>query len=315
MNKFDLMLAVHAARMYYLDDVNKSDIAKALNISRFKVARLIKEARDCGAVKIEIASFEEINFDLSEKLCTAFGLRHAVVVDIRDRDHLTAELGQAAASYLESVLTPHMAVGFAWGATVSEVADALKEIPEIRVVQAAGSIPDLDFKKNSIDLVHRVASINHGTPYPIYLPMWIEDEDAVQRLRQDPQIEKINEALNSIELLVTGIGNWESGSSYLCQKFPKAWTESLKRRHVITDICTTMIDVNGQSVESPVEKYGFGLTTEQLKKIPEVIGVAGGHNKVKGILACLRGHWLTTLITDSEAARLLLENRELPPSS
>lgn len=47
-------LMVHAARRYYLDDASKVAIAEELDISRFKVARLLEEARDQGIVRIDV---------------------------------------------------------------------------------------------------------------------------------------------------------------------------------------------------------------------------------------------------------------------
>jgi predicted methyltransferase len=41
--------------------------------------------------------------------------------------------------------------------------------------------------------------------------------------------------------------------------------------------------------------------------VPELIAVAGGHNKVRAIRAVLRGGYATTLITDSVAATGLLD--------
>ena len=47
-------LALHVARRCHLDDQSKVDVAKALGLSRFQVARLIADARRRGQVRIEI---------------------------------------------------------------------------------------------------------------------------------------------------------------------------------------------------------------------------------------------------------------------
>jgi hypothetical protein len=44
------------ARRYYLQEQSKVDIAALLGISRFKVARLLDEARSTGLVRIEIVN-------------------------------------------------------------------------------------------------------------------------------------------------------------------------------------------------------------------------------------------------------------------
>ncbi len=52
----ELILTARVARMYYLDDRSKTEIADELSISRFRVARLLDSARRSGLVRIEIES-------------------------------------------------------------------------------------------------------------------------------------------------------------------------------------------------------------------------------------------------------------------
>src|SRR5690606_11244592 len=66
-------------RRYYLDDATKSDIAREYGISRFKVARLLDDAKRRGLVHIEIAP-SAADAERSEQVRRALGLRRAVVV-------------------------------------------------------------------------------------------------------------------------------------------------------------------------------------------------------------------------------------------
>jgi DNA-binding transcriptional regulator LsrR (DeoR family) len=50
----DLVTAAHVARRYYLDQQSKVEIAAAMNMSRFRVARLLSVARTSGLVNIKI---------------------------------------------------------------------------------------------------------------------------------------------------------------------------------------------------------------------------------------------------------------------
>ena len=70
-----LVLTATVARRYYIEGATKSDIAAELGLSRFKVARLLDEARASGVVRIELDSSGRIDLDLSVRLREAFGLR------------------------------------------------------------------------------------------------------------------------------------------------------------------------------------------------------------------------------------------------
>ena len=49
----------------------------------------------------------------------------------------------------------------------------------------------------------------------------------------------------------------------------------------------------------------LAINTKQIRRIPEVIAIAGGVEKADAILAALRGNWITTLVTDAGVARRL----------
>ena len=55
------------------------------------------------------------------------------------------------------------------------------------------------------------------------------------------------------------------------------------------------------------KQFGRRLTLEQIKKVPKVVGVSGGPQKVAAIRAALKGRLVNVLITDSVTAEKLLE--------
>ena len=54
----------------------------------------------------------------------------------------------------------------------------------------------------------------------------------------------------------------------------------------------------------------IGIGLDQLRAIPEVIGIAGGMEKVRAVLGALRGGYVKTLITDVATARAVLAENE-----
>src|SRR6201997_5839191 len=83
----EVVLAARVARQFYLEGVSKVDIADQLGISRFRVARLLDSAREAGMVRIEIGlPGGNLDAGLAAELCSAFGLKHAFVVNLPDDD-------------------------------------------------------------------------------------------------------------------------------------------------------------------------------------------------------------------------------------
>jgi len=55
----------------------------------------------------------------------------------------------------------------------------------------------------------------------------------------------------------------------------------------------------------------IGLTIEELRKIPQVIAIANGMDKVEAISATLKGRWIDVLVTNLSTAKAVLELQRL----
>ena len=75
-----LVLMASVARRHYLDGRSKLEIAEEFGLSRFKVARLLDNARSSGLVRIEVRHEGVVDVDLSGRLQDRFGLQHVVGV-------------------------------------------------------------------------------------------------------------------------------------------------------------------------------------------------------------------------------------------
>ena len=301
--------AITVARRYFIERQTKREIGKDLGISRFKVARLIDEAIEEGLVRFEIDDAGELDAPLSDRLREKYSLRNALVLAGPDlpSSALFEPLGRTAASLLEEVLVEDCFLGVALGRTLGATAKAVSRLPKINVVQVVGGLAALEFPQNSVDLVHRMASAGNGTAYPLFLPMWVEDPALAGRLKTEPAVAQVLELFDRIDVLIVGIGSWNPPASGLYDAFSETWRQQVLGAGVRADVCATLIGDKGQIVPSPLDRLGLAISAKQIRRIPEIIGIAGGMEKAQAILAALRGNWLTTLVTDAGVARRLLE--------
>lgn len=300
--------AALAARRYFLARHTKSQIAAELGVSRFKVARLIDAAVEQGLVKFVIEEPDDLNTELGEQVRSAFGLKAVLVLDGPDlpTNALTAPLGNLAALFLDEMLIEGQTLGVAWGRTLAAMALALKRLPKVDIVQVAGTPLGLDIAQNPVTLLHRLASLSGGRSYPVYSPMWAEDPHLIERLRQEPSVASAMSMYDGIDVMVVGIGSWSPAESCLCNGFPDAWRQEALAAGVRADVCGTLIDGAGIEIRSPLDDRGLTITSAQLRRIPDVIGIGGGREKAEAIAAALRGKWINILITDAGVARHLL---------
>src|SRR3954462_2287164 len=116
-----LVLMASLARGHLIQGRSKIELAAEFGLSRFKVARLIDEARDTGLVRIEIRHHGQIDVDLSARLGERFEVTHSIVRDTPQDDATSPRehLGRAAAELLSEVITPEDVLGLAWARAVS----------------------------------------------------------------------------------------------------------------------------------------------------------------------------------------------------
>jgi DNA-binding transcriptional regulator LsrR (DeoR family) len=300
--------AALAARRHFLANHTKSQIAAELGVSRFKVARLIDAAIEQGILQFVINEPDDLNTELGEEVRTAYGLKAVLVLDGPDlpTNALTAPLGNLAALFLDEMLVDGQTLGVAWGRTLAAMALALKHLPKVEIVQVAGAPLGLEISQNPVTLLHRLASLSGGRSYPVYSPMWAEDLHLIERLRQEPSVAGAMSKYDGIDVLVVGIGSWAPAESCLCNGFPDTWRREALAAGVRADVCGTLVDGDGLEVKSRLDDHGLTITGQQIRRIPDVIGIGGGREKAEAIAAALRGKWINILITDAGVARHLL---------
>ena len=77
---FEYELITRIATLYYLEELTQEKIAQNLNLSRVKVGRLLKKARQEGIVEINVRPHPGLNIQLeaeredSDRVCTG-GMR------------------------------------------------------------------------------------------------------------------------------------------------------------------------------------------------------------------------------------------------
>lgn len=304
-----LVLTASVARRYYLDGRSKIEIASEFGLSRFKVARLLDDARASGLVRIEIGHPGAIDIELSGRLMEALGLQHCVVTDTPD-EHPAAireHLGTAAAELLSELVTPDDVLGLSWARSVSAMASRVKRLPNVPVVQLTGALSHPGVDDSSIELVRDVARVSGGPAYYFYAPMAVPDAATARALRRQPEVAQALARIGSVTKAVAGVGAWCAGQSTLYDATGEAERAELARRGVAADVSGILVDVEARPVVAALSKRMIGITAEQMIAIPEVIGIVYGLSKVDAMIKAVRGGFVNSVVTHSTLATAVLE--------
>ena len=74
--------------------------------------------------------------------------------------------------------------------------------------------------------------------------------------------------------------------------------EALKQKGAVGDILGQFYTIDGTILDTPLHRRTVAVPLENIQKMHNVIGVAGGEEKADAILGALRGHFINILITD-----------------
>lgn len=298
--------AAWVARRFFLDGKAKTEIAEEFGISRFKVAKILEEAREQGIVRIEISLPAELDADLSAELRRVFGLHHALVVATPQGDDMTLreQLGRTAAGLLTEITREEDVLGVGWGRTLDAMADALQSLEPCNIVQMTGVVGSVS--QNSVELVRRIAAVAGGRAYPIYAPLFYEDAATLASIGHQPTIASAIRQFPSITIAIVAIGSWEPPDSRVYDSLTPAERDRLKAMGARAEICASFIDDEGNRVAAPLSDRTLAISLDQLRHAGEIIGVAGGRRKTAAIRAALVGRHVTSLVTDAAVAMDLL---------
>ena len=305
MDRRDLKIKV--AKMYYIEGLSQEAIAKEIHVSRPSVSRMLKSCIEEGIVQIKIDDVSSFGRELGKKIVDTYGIGTAIVVPQSYSAEADKEkVGQAAASYIESLLSPGMLIGIAWGTTIYGIVKNLKpnSFLQADVIQLVGgarnTTPDTDANMMALNL----AKALNGDSHILQAPFMVQSKILRDLLMEEPHVKNHFQKIKDADLAIIGLGSTkpELSAQFRSGHITMEDSERLISEGAVGDICGSYIDINGHICNSALSDRMIAVSLPDLKRIPTVIGVAAGEKKADIIVGALRGHYIDVLITDEKAA-------------
>ena len=306
----DRTLMAKVADLYHLRNLTQQQIAVRLGLSRPTVSRLLTRARALGIVRIEVTQPEGTHQRLEHALEEEFGLREAIVIPGRSESPTATRraLGEAAAEYLDRVLKGGERVGISWGTTLKAVVDSVRPRPlRTIVVPLVGGIGQAAPNVHANDLARRLAELHAGRVHLLHAPAVVAHPSVRDALLSDERIRHVLDIARRVDVALVGIGALIPSSTLIeSGYFSAAEVQALRLRRAAGDICTQAFSATGTPVSGPADARILAVGLGDLRRIPLVVGVAGGLEKAEAILGALAGGLVDVLVTDSIAARAVV---------
>ena len=305
-------LIVRVAWEYFMNQTSQAVIAQQLGVSRPTISRLIQKARTMGIVRISIDS----QFGVCIRLEDEFRRRLQLVTQIVPQGFANREigsiLGEAAASYINQHIRTVSRIAVGWGRTISHIAQSAYLNPQDRtggeVVEMVGAFSSSGDKLATLRVAGNLAQAYGMTAYALNAPAIAPDAETCNLLKNHEQIREVLEKACTADLAVASLGTVDETSTlYTMGLVTSEDLYRLRMLGAVGEILGRFFNREGRPVNSQLDDRLVGITLEQLRRIPVVMIVAGGSEKVYALLGAIRGGLMNHLVTDENTARLILE--------
>lgn len=324
-NQRDDQALVQVARRYYLGGRSQQQIADELSLSRSNVSRMLSAAVERGIVEFKIHDPSGRDSGLEQRLQETFGLREARVAvwaDTASRDDPLTRVGPLAAELLLETAADGVRLALSWGQALQAMVwtiTATRHYP-VELVQLVGGLASIDNEISGQELVRELASRLGATRYHyLHAPAVLSSRQAHDALLTETSVAKTLEAACRADVAFVGIGSPDHGSSARVLEAvsgPRgAALRSFWVQKPVGDVALRYFDVHGEPVRGKVDQQIIGVSIEDLRRIPTVVGVASGHVKVRAVLGALRGRIVDVLVCDEGLARSVLEAAKQDPQA
>jgi DNA-binding transcriptional regulator LsrR (DeoR family) len=300
-----------AARLYYIDGVSQTVVAKMVRVSQAKVSRLLAIARERGIVRITVEEYNPQNPGLEQQLRTKFGLKHAAVV--KTVANATGEVarqtvGHFGAPIIANLIPTNGIVAIAGGRTVREIVEHLPEgrARGLTIVQAMGSIDSNISAADAIELGRHITQLWGGTFLTLTTPAFAPDKKTRDAFLAFEQIRYVWKRFGEAHAALVGVGTLENSAFVERGVLSARDLDVLKESGAVGEICGRFFDRQGRECDTPWRDRVISIDFDQLKAISQSIAVFTGADRSAAVAAAIRGGLVKSIVTDEGGAEGLL---------
>lgn len=313
MDAVDELLSIRAAELYYEENLTQEEIGRSLQITRWKVGRLLTQAKGEGFVRIEILHSRARRPQLERRLRDEKRLVDAVVVSragVRNEDELQQRVAQAAADHLAALRPSPRVLGLSWGRTLSDIAHHLRDgwSPGTDVVQINGGVSMSQRPGTAAATAVSIAQKAGGRAALLPSPAILEHRATKEAIEADRVVARVLEAARSADAYLFSAGAADHRSVHVDSGYvTPADIDSLVAAGAVGDVVGRYIDASGSVVDADLDARTIGLSLDELRRAGLAIAVIAGEPKRDIAAAVVESGLCTVLVTDESTARHLLD--------
>ncbi|MEL7886758.1 MULTISPECIES: sugar-binding transcriptional regulator [Serratia] len=308
----DNELLTEIAVAYYQDEITQEEIAKKFGISRIKVGRLLKRAKEEGIVEINVRYHPVFSTRLEQQMMERFPISRALIaLDHQDEEEQRRQVAALVSNYLAMSLKDDMVLAVGQGRNVAAIADHVGSVTErnCKFICGIGGTHRPGDAINADHISRRLAKKFGGSSETLYAPAYVENRALKDAFMQNGTIKETLDRARKADVALVGIGDMNE-NSYMVKLgwfTPHEIIDASLNQGVIGDIAGyDFFNAQGQHVDTVMNDRVIGLSIDELRKIPCVIAIASENTKALAILGALRTGAIDIIATSALNVRTIL---------
>ena len=304
-----------AAWLYYVGRLSQQEVSEMLGVSRFKVLRMLAEARDEGLVRISVEHRTSRTLALADRLTATYGLAEAQVAPVPaamndNEDYARTAVAILGAAFLERLASQGtaMTISVGWGRTLSRLADTLVRVnnPRLTFVSLMGTVSRATHTAPG-DVCIRLAEQTGGSAVLMPAPFVADSPEACAAMMNQRLVREALDVARSATHAIMSVGECRDGAILFDNGiFSAEQLRALRDAGVVGDCCGSFYRADGSLPDIPLNRCAPKISTGELAQMDTVI-LAGGFGKRTATLALLRAGGVRRLFVDERLACALLD--------
>lgn len=304
-------LILQAARLYYEENLSQDEVATKLKTSRSNISRMLTSAKHNGFVEIRIVAPLSRHETVANQIKKLLDIKEVQVVSPSANELAINAVGRAAANALTSNLKGNQTIAISWGRGLEAAVVHCKKdsIPGLKITQIMGALSNVETSVTADEIGRTLARNLNAVFVPFNAPVVVSNQKIRNSLMQETSVAQALDLARNANVALVGIGSHGSSSSEMVLN---EFNLSLGEREDIAkdyagDIASRFYNTAGKMLSTILDSRVIGLTLDEIRKIPRVIGVANGAEKVLGVIGAARSKLIDCLIIDLACANSILK--------
>ena len=294
---------VTVAKMYYENNMNQSEIAKAIGVSRPLISILLSDAKEFGIVEVKINSPFKMDNNIMDTLCRVYNIKGGRLIQgVNSRRMTEKMIIKSSYDFIKSVVSHGDYIGISWGNMIGDVVEFMEAQDEKlmldgNVCSLVGNSATANKNYHTDELCRAFGQAAGCEPHFALAPAFYETKEELESVGKLDFFNKIQQSWRNVNFAIVNIENHPS--------VPDLATASRfgrKLKDAVGHMVSYYYDKDGNIIENENDVV-YRIPLEQLKKADIVMGICRCNVTVENLIGALKTNILTHVFVDQQIAQ------------